>query len=171
MTSILSFFWQLCLLRSSPAQLPASNFATGIVFVIYVCIALTVISLIRPDQSFTIIASDIAIGMLVQVLVTLMLLSYKGFVTRFRATWSALMGTNAVMLLVLLPVHGILMNAEQKTLLVFADSLTWICLGWWLAIAGYIYHKSVNISVIQGSVIAFLVEFLAAIIAFNLIPR
>ena len=79
------------------------------------------------------------------------------------------MGTNAFMLLVLLPIHGILMNAEHDMLLVFADSLTWICLGWWLAIAGYIYHKAVDVSVLQGSCIAFLVELMGVIGAVNLV--
>lgn len=171
MISILGFFWQLCLLRRSPGQLPSSGFATGLIFVVYLVIALTVVSLIRPQQSFTLVASDIAIGVAVQAGVTFALLQYKGLVNRFRATWSSLLGTNAIMLLVLLPVNAIMMNAENEMLLLFADSLTWVCLGWWLAIAGYIYHKAVYISVIQGSVIAFLIELIAAIIAFSLFPR
>ena len=70
-----------------------------------------------------------------------------------------------------LPVNGIMMTFDNEMILLFADSLTWVCLGWWLAIAGYIYHKAVHISVIQGSVIAFLIELIAAIIVFSLFPR
>ncbi len=171
MFTIVKFFWQMCLLQRSPSQLPSSTFSTSLIFFVYLLISLTVVSTIRPQHSGLIIVSDVAIGIIVQALVTYLLLQYKNLTTRFKATWSSLLGTNALMLLVLLPVSGILMTSESERLLLFADSLTWVCLGWWLAIAGYIYHKAVHISVIQGSVLAFLTELLAAVIAFNLVPR
>lgn len=117
-----------------------------------------------------VVATDVTVGVLTQAGITYLLLYYKGLSNRFRATWASLLGANAIMLLVLLPVNG-LMTVDHSALKLFADSLTWVCLGWWLAIAGYIYHKAVNISVIQGSVIAFVTELVAAIVAFNLVGQ
>ena len=169
MLQILSYFWQLCLLRSSPAQLPSSWFATSAVLGTYLIIALFVVTFTRPTLSFPQVIGTIAIGVSIQALVTFALLQYKDRVVRFIATWSALLGANAVMLLVLLPFNYILLESENTTLIAFADSATWVCLGWWLAIAGYIYHKAVDVSVLQGSCIAFLVELMGVIVAVNLV--
>ena len=127
--------------------------------------------LTRPDQSLSIATATIAIGISLQAGVTFLLLQFKGYRHRFNATWSALLGANAIMLVILLPFNLIILNSDNSTILMFVDSATWVCLGWWLAIAGYIYHKSVEVSIFQGSVIAFLIEFIGVIIAFNLFPR
>lgn len=169
MLHIVHFFWQLCLLRSSPAQLPTSRFATWIIFTLYVTIALTIVMLTRPNLTGFAVLATVAIGVGVQAGVTYALLQYKGLIYRFSKTWSALLGANAVMLIVLLPFNFILLNSESAALLAFADSATWVCLGWWLAIAGYVYHKAVDISVLQGSCIAFLIELLGVIASANLV--
>jgi len=171
MLKIVNFFWQICLLRQSPEGLPSSGFSTGAIFVAYLVIALGVVLLTRPDQSLSIATATIAIGISLQAGVTFLLLQFKGYRHRFNATWSALLGANAIMLLILLPFNLIILNSDNSTILMFVDSATWVCLGWWLAIAGYIYHKSVEVSIFQGSVIAFLIEFIGVIIAFNLFPR
>ena len=171
MLQIVNFFWQLCLLRQSPEGLPSSRFSTGAVLLAYLGIALGVVVLTRPEQSLATVTGTIAIGVSLQAGVTFLLLQFKGYRHRFNATWSALLGANTIMLLILLPFNFIILNSDNNSILMFADSATWVCLGWWLAIAGYIYHKSVEVSILQGSVIAFLIEFIGVIIAFNLFPR
>ena len=171
MTRIALYFWQLCLLRQTPAQIPSSGLVTTLIAVTYLAIALAAVSMTRPGQPFTAVAGTVMIGVVLQALVTWLLLLFKSFPARFLQTWAALLGANAVMLIVLVPFNFIILNTDNRTLMIFADSATWVCFGWWLAIAGHIYHKAVNISIIQGSVIAFLVELLSVIIAYNLFPR
>jgi hypothetical protein len=171
MLQIVNFFWQICLLRQSPEGLPSSRFSTGAVLLTYLTVALGVVVLTRPDQSLSTMSATIVIGIMLQAAVTFLLLQFKGYRDRFNATWSALLGANTIMLLVLVPFNFIILNSDNDSILMFADSATWVCLGWWLAIAGYIYHKSVEVSILQGSVIAFLIEFIGVIIAFNLFPR
>ena len=158
----------MCLLRRGPEALPTTNFVIGAVFTTYIFIALTVVLLTRPTQSMATIVGTITIGVTLQALVTFALLQFKGLRQRFRATWSALLGTNALMLLILLPFNFIILKSENESLVLFADSASWVCLGWWLAIAGNIYHKAVAISILQGSAIAFLVELLGVILAYTL---
>ena len=169
MLKITQYFWQMCLLQRGPESLPSSNFVTGLVFIVYVLIALIVVSFTRPSQGIDTIIGTISIGIGLQALVTFMLLQFKGLVQRFRATFAALLGTNAI-LLVLLPFNYILLTSSSDSLKLFADSATWVCLGWWLAIAGHIYHRSVEVSILQGSAIAFLVELLGVVIAFTIFP-
>ncbi len=167
---ITGYFWQMCLLRQGPEALPSSNFTIAIILAVYLPIALTVSILARPEETLGISIVSVAIGILVQALMTFLLIRFKGLQSRFRATWSALLGTNAVMLLVLLPISLVIVNSENGTLRIFADSAWWVCFGWWLAIAGHIYHRAVNISILQGSAIAFLSELLAVFITLNLFP-
>jgi len=170
MLKIVHFFWKMCLLQKGPEDLPSSNFAAGFVFAVYLVIALIVVMLTRPTQTFLTALGTISIGVALTALVTYSLLQFKGFKDRFRATFSALLGTNTIMLLVLLPFNFIILRADNESLVLFADSVTWICLGWWLAIAGHIYHRSVEVSILQGSAIAFMVELLGVIIAVSLFP-
>jgi len=63
-----------------------------------------------------------------------------------------------------------LLDSDSEALLLFADSATWIWLGWWLAIVGNILSKAVKISVLQGAIIAFVIELLGVITTFMLFP-
>lgn len=171
MLQIASYFWQMCLLRRGPEQLPSSNFATGLIFGCYFCISLTAIAVIRPQEPLSALVGILIISVIYQAGITFILLTFKGVPDRFRPTWSALLGTNTLMVLILLPFNMIILNSENSTLNSFADSATWVCLGWWFAIAGHIYHKSVEISILQGSAIAFLIELLSVITAFYMFPR
>ena len=171
MLQIASYFWQMCLLRAGPERLPSSNFVMGLTFAAYLMTSLTVVVLIRPTEPLGALAGTVAIGVFYQAGVTFLLLAFKGVPSRFRPTWSALLGTNTLMILILLPFNMIILKTESDALRGLADSATWICLGWWFAIAGYIYHKSVEISILQGSAIAFLIELLGVMSAFYLFPR
>ena len=170
MLNILGFFWRICLLKAGPESLPSSNFVTGFVFTLYLPIALAVSRFARPGEEFVETLVIVATGLLVQAGMTFTLTSFKGHRQRFRATWTALIGTNAFMLIVLLPFSLIIVNVENQTLKLFADSAWWICFGWWLAIAGHIYHRAVNVSVILGSAIAFMTEMLSVFITLSIFP-
>ena len=171
MLSIADYFWQMCLLRAGPEALPSSNFVTGFVLALYLAAAIAVSSLTRPVETVDVTLIVVATGVMMQALITYALTSFKGYRVRFKATWAALLGTNAFMLIVLLPFSLIIVNTENQTLKLFADSGWWICFGWWLAIAGHIYHRAINISLIQGTAIAFLTEMLSVIITLSIVPR
>ena len=167
---IVGYFWQMCLLRKGPEQLPSSGFAPGVALLIYILIALPSAGLIMPGQAFSKIVSTVAIGVILQAVITLLLLQFKRMPHRFRATWCALLGTNAVMLLITQPFNFIIMKSGSETLALVANSVTWVCLGWWLAIAGHIYHRAANIGIFLGSTVAFMIELLGVVIVLRLFP-
>ncbi len=170
MLKISFFFWQLCLLQESPDRIPAKPFVLATLLLIYLAIALTTVSIGRPALDPTGVVGTVFVGLIFPALVTWTLLTFKQVTDRFVATYSALLGTNSIILLILLPVSLVLLNTENENLNLLADSVSWVCLGWWLAIAGYIYHKATNISLIQGSAIAFITELLGVIISVSLFP-
>ena len=171
MLSITIYFWRMCLLRESPQTLPSSNFVTGFVLALYLPVAMVVSSLARPKETIDVTMIVVATSVLMQAFITVALTSFKGHPERFRITWTALLGTNTFMLLMLLPFSLIIVNVETQTIKLFADSAWWICFGWWLAIAGHIYHRTINISLLQGSAIAFLTEMLSVFVTLSIVPR
>ncbi len=170
MQNIPLFFWQLCLLRESPDRIPATPFVLALVLAIYLVIALLAVTIGRPPLGFAGIIGTVIIGLIFPATFTWGLLAFKQATDRFVATYCALLGTNSIILVILVPVNLILLNSDNESLKLVADSVSWICLGWWLAIAGFIYHKATNISLIQGSAIAFVTELLGVITSVSLFP-
>ena len=161
MQQIVLFFWQMCLLRQNPENLPASRFNVGLILFLYVIIALIAVALTRPTHSPFNIVGIVVVGVTIQAALTWSILVFKKLSGRFTATWASLLGTNSFMLVILIPVNLLLLNTENQSLILLADSVSWVCLGWWLAIAGHIYHRAINVSLLQGSAIAFLTELLS----------
>lgn len=168
MQQILFYFWQLCLLRESPEKIPRNPFIVGAVIVAYLSTALLSVTLNQPDQNLLGIIGTVIVSLAIQMTIVWLLLAFKKVSYRFTATIAALLGTNTIMLLILLPVNLTLLNTENEHLKILADSISWVCLGWWLAIAGYIYHKAINISILQGAAITFITELLAVITTLTL---
>ena len=129
MFPILGFFWQLCLLRSSPARLPQSVAALGIIIAAYCVVAIGVLGVTRPTHSLLAVIGIVFTGALVQGTLTYGLLAFKRQANRFFATWGALLGTNTIMLVILLPVNLTILNIEDESLKRVADSISWVCLG------------------------------------------
>ena len=171
MLQIVSFFWQMCLLRQNPENLPSNRFNVGLILFLYVIIALLAVALTRPTHSPFNIAGIVFIGISIQAALTWSVLAFKQLTQRFTATWASLLGTNSFMLVILVPVNLLLLNTENQSLILMADSISWVCLGWWLAIAGHIYHKAIKISLLQGSAIAFLTELLSVMVTVTLFPQ
>ena len=170
MLKISLFFWQMCLLRRAPGELPTTNFAMGLIVTCYLLVALATVSYSRPHNTLAMTLGTIIIGFALQALITWGLHLFKGVGHRFRGTWLALLGTNAVMLLVLLPFYAIILNVGNGTIVAIADTITWVFLGWWLAIASNIYHKSLNLDIFLAFAITFLIELLSVFFTFIAFP-
>ena len=170
MQNIPLFFWQLFLLRESPDRIPATPVVLALVLAIYLVIARLAGSIGRPALGFAGIIGSVIMSLIFPVTFTWVLLVFNQPTDRFVATYCALLGTNSIILVILVPVNLVLLNSDNESLKLVADSVSWICLGWWLAIAGFIYHKATNISLIQGSAIAFVTELLGVITSVSLFP-
>jgi len=81
-----------------------------------------------------------------------------------------MLGTGILMSVLLLPVNLVLLQSETEILVAIANALTWAWLGWWLSVSGFILSKSMHISIVQGALIAFVIELLSVITSFTLFP-
>ena len=80
-------------------------------------------------------------GLTIQMLLLYGILVFKNVRQHFSQAMSALLGTSAVMTIILLPVNLILLRSDIEWLRVAADSMTWVWLAWWLLIGGNIPPK------------------------------
>ncbi|MBD3648796.1 MAG: hypothetical protein HUJ31_15400 [Pseudomonadales bacterium] len=171
MGQIVIYFWQMCLLRVGPQKLPRSVPILAFIFVVYFLIAAFTIGLTRPGQDLFGILGGAMFGVIMEAGILWLLLLYKNVTWRFVATMSALLGTNAIILLILLPMNLILINVDAESTIRFLTEIaSLLCLGWWLAIAGSILHHAINISILQGAAIIFVMELVTVVATRAIFP-
>ena len=102
-------------------------------------------------------------GITIQMLLLYGILLFKNVRQHFSQAMSALLGTSALMTIILLPVNLILLRSDIEWLRLAADSMTWIWLAWWLLIGGNILAKVARLSLGQGAILIFLTELLSTL--------
>jgi len=170
MWQIIFYFWQICLLKAGPEKIPRRVDLLGIFFAGYFLISGISIVMSRPDLTFFSGISTICIGAAVQALTVYSLLYFKRVPARFIPTMSALFGTNAIILVPMIATSLIMDQTEPGGLRLFADAVAWVLLGWWLTIVGSILSRAATISVLQGAMLAFLVESIALLVTLTIFP-
>jgi hypothetical protein len=117
----------------------------------------------RPGLGLTTIAGVSLLSLVIEGAALYALLMFKRYRNRYYSSVTAIFFCNAILLTLLLPVNLILMDMEEGLLLDIINTLSLICLFWWLAIVGFILQKSAGISIVQGIVLAFVIELLVAV--------
>lgn len=153
MLIILKYFWQMCLLKSGPDKIPAQPLLLAAVLGFYVAAEIIVAWLIGAQQSFIITLGMISIELTLQASVTYLLLLFLKLQRHFLATYTAILGIGVLNIAIQLPLLLIRQVTEIPTLLLFSDTAWLICICWWLAIIGHIYHRAANISIFQNTAI------------------
>ena len=91
MIKIAGFFWQICLLRASPSQIPGNPVVLGAVLGIYCLTALLALAVTRTNHTMLSILGIVLVGVLIQGSLVFALLAFKRLGQRFYATWSAML--------------------------------------------------------------------------------
>lgn len=170
MWQIITYFWKICLLRAGPEKIPPSLNLLTLSFGLYFLVSSTSIIMSRPDLNLFSGAITILIGAGVAALMVFSLLGFKRTSGRFIPTMSAIFGTNAIILLPMMATSFTMEQIDTGTIGMLIDALAWILLGWWLTIVGSILSRAANISILQGSMLAFLIEIISLLITLTLFP-
>lgn len=170
MQQILNYYWQLCLLRTGPEHAPSSHFALGATFLLFLSVSLLTILPGRDNTPIMQLLATPLIGVAIQAIVLYLLLVFTRLPHRFVASMTALLGANAVVLAITLPLSAYLAAFEEGALRFLVELLFLVAFVWWLAIAGFILHRAAGVSLLQGIVISFGVEMLAITTTFQLFP-
>ncbi len=170
MQQILKYYWQMCLLRAGPDRLPASPFVLGLSFGCYFLVALATNLLSRDDLGAFQGVAYILIGVAVEAGVVGGLLAFKSVSERFLQGMAALLGANAVILVLTLPVSLVMREFDSPMLQALFESVFLVIFVWWLTIAGFILHRTADISLALGIAAAFGIEILAISTTYAVFP-
>ena len=154
-------FLQICLFRGGPQDVPASHGLMGIALLIYMLLGVVLSSL-----EFSWIASigRIALDTLLMALVVWSLLAWRNHRGRFVQTFSALLGTGAILSLIAWPIMLWLFAAGEQDGQAGAavPAMLWLVIVFWsLGITGHIFRHALNISFPLGTLIAVLYVIMA----------
>jgi|TARA_B110000037_G_scaffold222793_1_gene299619 hypothetical protein len=170
MWQIILYVWQICLLRVGPEKIPARWNFLAIFFGFYFLISGFSIITSRPDLNLFSGAVTIFIGSGVAAVAVFGLLSLKQVTNRFVPTMSAIFGTNSIILLPMIVTSAMMELVDAGTLRLLIDAVAWVLLGWWLTIVGSILSRAATISVLQGAMLAFLIEVISLLLTLKIFP-
>ena len=153
----------MCLMRTGPDRAPTATVFIVSVVTFYLFLSTISVFISRTNITFLIALIIVLTGLLVEVSCVWLLLAFKSVTYRFRATLVALLGTSSILLVFLVPFNLLVLSTDNENAVFFANTSYWLIFGWWLAVAGYIYNRAINVSIIQGSALALLIEVLSVI--------
>ncbi|WP_438971126.1 hypothetical protein [Methylophaga sp.] len=140
---LLQRFFQICLFKAGPADLPTSHWFLKSVCLIYFAVGVLVS---RVDHNWPLsLAGSLADTILLLVVCWLLLL-YRGFTGRFTQTATAMAGTGSIVGIVGLPLFWLFRQVEgqgQLTSLVLL--LVLVLIIWSLFITAHIFRSALEI--------------------------
>lgn len=159
MQQILGYFWQICLFRAGPEKIPKSIPITAALLGIYFILD-SIHIYFRSSLSLFEMLAAIIIGICIETAFLFGLLVFKTVSERFLSTLCGLLGSNSILLAILLPIHVVEIGMEAGLVADFLNALWIVCFFWWLAIVGFILHRAAEISIMQGTMLALMIELL-----------
>ena len=167
---IFNFFWQICLLRASPENIPSSRVLTLALLFSYTLLSLTTLYIIKSEITIWNGLTAITVEVCMEAALLYGLLFFKSVQDRFLSTFAALLATNTLLTAFILPLNILLVNMSEGLLADFLEAVSIVIFFWWLSVVGFILNKSSNISMMQGVILAFIIELLVVIFTKSLIP-
>lgn len=154
MGPIISLFWSLCLMRVGPEQVPTVKPFVALVTLGFVFINLLIIALAGRGivQAF----GNLLVWFAVVVGGLYFLLSFKGLLHRFTATYTAILGQDIMITIISSPfVFLLLSGGEQSSTAGLASGALLFFYGWSLLVSGFILHRALNVGMLLGFFTAF----------------
>lgn len=158
MRSIVNLFWQICLLRQSPARVPTAGwFVTLVIVANLLCSVLVSMSFVDEAGLLAIVNSSV-VAQATTALLVLLALSLKGLGARFVTTVTAWFGCDLIItacFALLLPLGSLLGP--------FVISVAFLAfLIWSVAVSGFILHRALEVQLAIGIGIAMGISLLSA---------
>ena len=154
MNAIIRLYWQICRLKLGPDAVPTSSVLLLVTSVIYVALTLGVwvwvseSGLLRTSVTL-LVATTGWLGVLWGIMV------FMGKVARYRQTITELFGINIILVLFSIPLRFAVNYFPEGSQVTFLVSLISIGLFvWGVFIEGFIYHRALDISPVQGNLLA-----------------
>ena len=160
MIKIINFFWQICIFKKGPEQVPTAPVFAGVVIAASLLVSVGA-TFFEPALEGNLIKAIfvILVSTAVQLSIFTILLLYKNVFPRIKETVLALLGADTLLSLigiVILVVLEILNgNLESGGLAIQVSRFALTALVVWsLAVTGFILHRTTNTGLFLGNAIA-----------------
>lgn len=160
MQALIRFYFELCLLRRAPQDLPASTALFWTVLVVELAVGLAVGLTAGLPFAASLAQDVLEAGLMLGALYTG--LSFSGHRARFLQAASALLGTSALIsLAALVPLSLNPTGSEETDAAALGAVLLLALMVWSVVVAGHILRHTFSISLPQGAAIAVAFQLLA----------
>ncbi len=160
MRAILSLFWQICLLRQSPALVPENGVFAAVVVLANLLCSVLVSGGFSSDASVLTTATSIIVSQASTAGLIWMALSWSGKSSRFITTITAIFGCDLIITAcfsLLIPVSAMLGTAVASVILL-------LFLVWSVTVAGFILHRALETRFSVGVGVAMGISVLSVIL-------
>jgi len=157
-------FWDICLLRKGPEDVPYSLPLLGLLFILGFVLDNLRINLLLPEVTPFQLAGVLFVHTLLMILLSMILLMLFGYRARIVQTLSAFAGTGVILSALLLPFDYITsLNPKNFTM---ASTIVLFVQIWSLVIAGHILASALSVHRLTGVIIA-VGYLILGLVAFN----
>jgi hypothetical protein len=161
MKTIFDLFWQLCLLRRSPAYVPTYGWFVALVLIANLTSSALVTLGFGSDQSFLESLNNIIVGQTTTAALVFLALSLRSVSARFVTTITAMFGCD----LIITAAFGLVLPLASQ-LGPMAVSLVFLAfLIWSVAVAGYILHRALDVQLAIGVGVAMGISLVSVMIS------
>jgi len=168
-TALFNYFFELCLLRAKPQDLPASWALLGLVIVANVTVGVLAFSGLYGSVLRALMAGVVENLFFLTTLG--LLLYFKGLFPRFNQSATALLGSSTLLAVILIPLYSMSDTGSERTAMTaVADLGALALLIWSLLIMGHVIRHAVEIPFGRGIMFALIYFLLSSLFVGSLFP-
>ena len=171
MKAMISLFWQVLRFRRSPEDIPYSIGLLIIVILINLTLSIGGQMIGKPDQAkmaFTIPLLSVS----VELVVMSAFLHLKGFYNRFVQTATTILGGDCILTCMTIPLLVIALGQPKGSpLLGVLGLFEIVVMGWSLGFRAFVYHRAMNIGLVQANMFALTIFLLTTFITVKAFPE
>ncbi len=164
MKALINYFFDLCLLRVNPQDLPASQALLSITFICNVLVGLLLIGDVRPHPIAALFESFLGATLLLGTL--WLMLSLRKMRGRFTQSATALMGSGLLLSLIALPLLVLADNSQNEPNL--AGVLLLLLVMWSLIVLGHIVRHTFTLPLSSAIGVSLLYTIFSYIVMANI---
>lgn len=170
MRALLALFWSVCRLQRGPEDVPYSIGLLLLVLTLDVFLGIAGDAFADPGRLHA-VALVTVLGAAADAAILWGLLRFKRLGARFVQSLTTLYGIDLLLGLLTLPVTlaGLLLAASHW--LVAVVFVQMLLVGWNLGLRGFVYHRTLAISLLQGNMLSLTLFFLNVFVSVQLFPE
>ncbi|TVS17306.1 MAG: hypothetical protein EA417_07255 [Gammaproteobacteria bacterium] len=173
MQPIFMLFWNLCLLRTGPEQMPTAGIFVALVVAANLVLS-TLTALSAPmEPTFLQAASIPVVAAAVLAGASWLVLRAKELAHRFTATFTALMGADTIMTALSWPLLIMASPSPDGP----STGFDWVLIlaqlalvFWWVTVAGFVFARALSVRMPQGVAIAVFVILASLMVTGAVVP-